>query len=293
MLTPFKEDGAIDYDALLELVDFYLEHGANGLFANCLSSEMFHLTEGERHELIATIINHVDGFVPVVATGNFGASIADQAESIIKINDLGVNAVVIVNSLLVSSPENASAMADQFYTILEGTGHIPLGIYECPEPFKILMPPDLLSDLAKTGRLVYFKDTSCDINQMIEKINGIRDSNLNLYNANTPTVLESLYAGASGISPISANFYPELYAKIYQLYKSGGEREYLQELQDELTLMDAVTRINYPIGAKVFLGMRGLKIQPNTRIKVNKLNYEEQVLLRTLFNRFNQMISRN
>jgi len=283
MLTPFKENGAIDYSALLELVDFYLEKGASGLFANCLSSEMYHLTEAERHELLTTIVNHVKGVVPIVATGNFGTSMDEQIESIIKINDLGVNAVVIVNSLLVSSPEEESAMVDKFYAILDGTSNIPLGIYECPEPFKILMPPDLLSELAKTGRFLYFKDTSCDTNQMITKIKSIQGSSLNLYNANTPTVLESLYAGASGVSPISANFYPELYVKIYQLYKSGENRENLQELQEKLTLMDAVTRINYPMGAKVFLGMRGLKIKPKTRIKANKLNYEEQLMLKTLF----------
>jgi 4-hydroxy-tetrahydrodipicolinate synthase len=48
MLTPFKNNGAIDYDALTKLTEFYLEAGAAGLFANCLSSEMYELEPDER-----------------------------------------------------------------------------------------------------------------------------------------------------------------------------------------------------------------------------------------------------
>lgn len=39
MLTPFKNNGEIDYEALTRLIHFYIDAGASGLFANCLSSE--------------------------------------------------------------------------------------------------------------------------------------------------------------------------------------------------------------------------------------------------------------
>ena len=47
MLTPFNDDYSIDINALEELTEFYIKAGAEGLFANCLSSEMFQLTSEE------------------------------------------------------------------------------------------------------------------------------------------------------------------------------------------------------------------------------------------------------
>ena len=59
MLTPFKNDGSIDYSGLKKLTELYIESGASGLFANCLSSEMFELSEVERIELINQVIKTV------------------------------------------------------------------------------------------------------------------------------------------------------------------------------------------------------------------------------------------
>ena len=48
MLTPFTENNEVDYEALGKLIDWYIEKGVNGLFADCQSSEMFFLSLEER-----------------------------------------------------------------------------------------------------------------------------------------------------------------------------------------------------------------------------------------------------
>ncbi|MBS1934681.1 MAG: dihydrodipicolinate synthase family protein, partial [Bacteroidetes bacterium] len=48
MITPFDHKMDVDLNALSSLTDFYLAAGVDGLFANCLSSEMFSITEDER-----------------------------------------------------------------------------------------------------------------------------------------------------------------------------------------------------------------------------------------------------
>lgn len=55
MLTPFTADLQVDYSCLRKLTEFYLEAGAVGLFANCLSSEMYELSDEERLNVIATV----------------------------------------------------------------------------------------------------------------------------------------------------------------------------------------------------------------------------------------------
>jgi 4-hydroxy-tetrahydrodipicolinate synthase len=85
MLTPFKTNGDIDYDILTQLTEMYLEAGSAGLFANCLSSEMFELSDEERLKVIKQVIKVANGSVPVVATGTFGGPLSKQADFIKKV----------------------------------------------------------------------------------------------------------------------------------------------------------------------------------------------------------------
>ena len=80
MITPFNLKAKVDLDVVSRLVDFYLAAGVQGFFANCLSSEMYSITEDERLELTQHIVRYVNGRVPVVATGSFGLTINDKAE---------------------------------------------------------------------------------------------------------------------------------------------------------------------------------------------------------------------
>jgi len=72
MITPYTEEGRIDYDALEKLVEWHIERGVAGLFAVCQSSEMFHLSLRERLELARMSIRFVHGRVPVPCVGACG-----------------------------------------------------------------------------------------------------------------------------------------------------------------------------------------------------------------------------
>jgi 4-hydroxy-tetrahydrodipicolinate synthase len=72
MLTPFQANNEIDYDGLKQLTEFYIATGSTGLFANCLSSEMFQLTDVERIKITKEVVDKVNGRQGVVATGIFG-----------------------------------------------------------------------------------------------------------------------------------------------------------------------------------------------------------------------------
>src|SRR5215210_6920112 len=89
MLTPFKANGEVDYNGLTQLTEYYLKAGAQGLFANCLSSEMYELTETERIQVVKHVIEVANGAVPVVATGTFQGTLNEQAEFIKRIYNLG------------------------------------------------------------------------------------------------------------------------------------------------------------------------------------------------------------
>src|SRR5690606_40612570 len=87
MLTPFKENGAVDYDGLTKLTELYVNAGAAGLFANCQSSEMFELSAEERLAVTRHVVKVAAGTVPVVAAATFGGKIQQQADFVKRIYD--------------------------------------------------------------------------------------------------------------------------------------------------------------------------------------------------------------
>lgn len=98
MVTPFTDTDKIDESALDEMVEWYLAHEVDGLFAVCQSSEMFCLTLSERVQLSKSVVSLVDGRVEVIASGHVSLDPHDQAIEVERIADTGVNAVVLVTN---------------------------------------------------------------------------------------------------------------------------------------------------------------------------------------------------
>jgi 4-hydroxy-tetrahydrodipicolinate synthase len=269
MLTPFKNNGDVDYDILTQLTEMYLNAGAAGLFANCLSSEMYELEDDEKLQTIKHIVKVANGAVPVVATGTFGGPIRQQADFVKKVNDIGVNAVIIITSLLANKEDPDTLFNERVFELFDLTDNIPLGFYECPAPYKRLLSPDQLVKFVATGRVIYHKDTCLDINIIKEKLKaGEANADFGLYDAYMGHAVKSLQAGSAGLSCIQGNFFPELIAWLCANYADAAletEVNLVQQfLIDNLDVMHDV----YPIIAKYWLTKRGLKISTVTRRKV-------------------------
>ena len=160
MITPFNLKAKVDLDVVSLLVDFYLAAGVKGFFANCLSSEMFSITEDERLELTEHIVKYVNGRAPIVATGSFGLTLEDKADFTKRIYDTGVDAVIMITGHFAKVDEGDEVLIQNFDKMFKLTGNIPLGMYECPAPYKRIIGPDVFSKLLSAGRMIYHKDTS-------------------------------------------------------------------------------------------------------------------------------------
>src|SRR5678809_632959 len=123
MITPFNLKAKVDLDVVSLLVDFYLAAGVKGFFANCLSSEMFSITEDERLELTQHIVKYVDRKVPIVATGSFGLTIEDKAEFAKKIYDTGVDAVIMITGHFAKVDEGDDLLLANFEKMFQLTGN--------------------------------------------------------------------------------------------------------------------------------------------------------------------------
>lgn len=248
MLTPFTKDNKVDYNALEKLVHWYINNGVKGLFAVCQSSEMFFLSLKERREL-AYFIAKEAGDIPVIASGHISDNFSDQVEELNIMGETGIDALILISNRIGAIDSNEDVYIEALDCLIrELPSNIPLGIYECPYPYKKLMTPKVTRYCADSKRFYFLKDTCCNTEEIKEKLDIMEGSNLKLFNANTATLLDSLRLGAAGYSGVMANFHPQLYQELMDVYKNNPKRaEYLQDI---LTMCSLIEKSNFPMNAK-------------------------------------------
>ena len=264
MITPFTSDNKVDYDAIKNLVEWYIEKGCTGIFAVCQSSEMFYLSEDEKVNIAKEVVKIVNGRIKVVASGHTHDDIDMQIEQLKRMAETNVDAIVLVSNRLAKEDESEEVFRANADKIFEALPDVQIGMYECPYPYKRLLSNDFLEYCAKENKMVFLKDTCCDADMLKERIELIKDSSLGLLNANTSTLLQSLQYGASGYNGIMGNIHPDIYKWLYDNYKTNDEKVKL--VTSFLTVAGILETRTYPVVAKFYLNEIGIKMSTHTRV---------------------------
>lgn len=269
MITPYTKDGEIDYAAVRRLTEWYIEKGCTGIFAVCQSSEMAFLSLAERVKLAATVTETANGRVSVVASGHCAETLSEQAKEVREIAATGVDAFVLVSNRLDLHGDGDDVWIENAARLLDKTGDVPLGIYECPKPYKRLLTPRILDWCLGTKRFLFIKDTCCDPMLLDARLAQLRGSDLLLFNANAQTLLYSLERGATGYSGIMANFHPDLFACLCAHFAEDAEKT--KRLSALLGMMAWTESPAYPCTAKWHLNARGVPMNTAARSADEKL----------------------
>lgn len=243
MITPFHEDGNIDWGGLEHLTEWYIAHGAQALFAVCQSSEMQFLTLAERRDLATFTANQVAGRIPVLASGHISNDLSGQANELSVMADTGIDCLVLVSNRL--DPENAGGdqlrnTVDRLEAALPAT--LPLGMYECPAPYRRLLTDLEIQHLCDDPRFVFLKDVSCDLDTVQRRMRLAKHSALSINNANAAIAHQALKSGADGFCGVFNNFHPDL----YRWLQDEGQRH--PELAEELAIFLALAALSEPMG---------------------------------------------
>jgi 4-hydroxy-tetrahydrodipicolinate synthase len=294
MITPFNLKAKVDLDTVSRLIDFYLAAGVKGFFANCLSSEMYSITEDERLELTQHVVRYVNGRVPVVATASFGLTIDDKAEFTKKIYDTGIDAAIMITGHFANVEDSDDILLKNFDRMFKLTGNIPLGMYECPAPYKRIIGPDVFRKLLSANRMIYHKDTSIDLEKVKAKLDILKQENNNLefYDAHSPNAMYSLQMGARGMSSISGNFYPEILVWMVNNANNPDKLEDVKWLQSEISRVDPLIHVAYPMSAKYFLRKRGLPVRTISRATALELTPDQKKTLDEIHDSFRNWCER-
>ena len=250
MITPFR-GGKIDFEGVANLVEWYIANGSDALFAVCQSSEMMFLSLQERVELAAFVKKAAAGRIPVIASGHISETLEDQQKELNAIAQTGVDGMVLVTNRLDARQEGGSKFLDDLGWLLERLpSDLPLGLYECPAPYRRLMTDAEISFCANSGRFVILKDVSCDLETVKRRVALTANTPLAIVNANAAIAFDAMKAGSRGFTGVFTNFHPDLYK--WLLTEAGRQPELADELSVYLALAAMAEPMGYPKLAKLY-----------------------------------------
>ena len=167
MITPFCRDGSVDVGAVRAMCDWYDEAGLGGIFTACQSSEIFNLTVAERVLLTQTVVDRCAALakahpdrppMTVVASGHVSDTFEEQVYELQAVSSCGIDTLILISNRMDIANTSEAQWISETSALMEALPDIPLGVYECPYPYKRLMGDDMLSFCAQSGRFLYMKD---------------------------------------------------------------------------------------------------------------------------------------
>ncbi len=275
MVTPYRADGTVDLAAVRALVRWYSAMGCDGIFAVCQSSEIHCLTLEERVAIARTVCEEAAALeaagaphMTIVGSGHVSDDAAEQAKELCAIAGTGVQALILISNRLDIANTSDEAWCAELDALIAALPDIPLGIYECPRPYKRLLTPAMLDHITRTGRFAFVKDTCCDAAEMARRIKQIEDTPTQgyrplLFNANAQTLLATLQAGAAGYCGVMANFHPDLYVRLCRSWQTKPESAAL--LAAFLSQGAFIESLTYPAIAKYHLNKCGVAMPTHSR----------------------------
>ena len=251
MLTPFTDAGEIDYAGLERLIEWYIANGSDALFAVCQSSEMLFLSLAERQALAKFVVRQVAGRIPVVVSGHISDDPHGQLEELRVAADSGADGVVLVTNHLDPKNRGSAALRGNLQWLLgQLPKDMPLGLYECPAPYRRLLSDDELKFCIDSGRFVMLKDVSCDLPTVRRRVALAAGTPFAILNANAAIAWDAMKAGSRGFNGVSTNFHPDLYK---WLYTTGEKHPALaDEVATFLVLAALSEAFGYPVLAKIY-----------------------------------------
>lgn len=251
MLTPFKEDRSIDYNTYEEYADWQVSQGVAHLFAVCGSSEMTTLTLEERLRLAELTVKH-KGDTTVVATANIEATPEENLEEIKKMEQTGVDGLVLTTKGLGDNDEKIV----EYITKLASSTSLPVFLYEFPGFQPHLMSGKAYGELTKDGLIWGIKDTTCSLELIKDKIDNKGDSTI--IQANMPYLFDSYVAGARGVMATPTSCGGAFFQRFHQAFVDG-DMALAEQRYNEIILLDNAIDSGFCASAKELIRLQGVE----------------------------------
>jgi 4-hydroxy-tetrahydrodipicolinate synthase len=259
MLTPFREDGAIDEGEVRKIVDFQIEAGVDGLFPVSSVGEFIHMSREEKIRLMEIVHDQARGRVAVTP----GVASSHPAESIYlakAAKEMGCDAVVVAPPHFFPLSQD---MVERYFETIIDSVDIPVILYNIPL-FTQPLGYDLVKRLSRRENVVGMKDSSgsmVDFLHFMDKVKIVGEE-MNFLTGREETFLACLSMGGKGCMTATSGILPEIMVDIYEAFNSGDFKAAREHQFSILLPVRAMFSLPFPMGFKTAMEARGFRMGP-------------------------------
>jgi len=254
IVTPFHEDGSVNYEKFAELIEFQIANGTDCIIVCGTTGEASTLSHEEHLDVVGFCIKQVAGRIPVVAgTGSNCTETAVYLST--EAEKLGADGLLLVSPYYNKATQKG--LYTHFKTIADSV-KIPVLLYNIQGRTGVNIVPETIVKLWKeVDNIVGVKEASGNISQ-IAKIMALSDGGIDLYSGNDDQIVPIMSLGGKGVISVLSNVAPKETHDICQLYLDGKVKESAKEQLRALPLCDALFCEVNPIPVKAALNMMGM-----------------------------------
>jgi 4-hydroxy-tetrahydrodipicolinate synthase len=213
LITPFDEEGKVDFNSLRQLVDFQLKGGVDALIVLGTTGESPVIQTEEKEQIISQVISWVNHKIPViVGTG------ANDPVKVVQNNEqaerLGADGLLIVNPYYNKSTQNGLVT---YYQWIAEKAHLPIILYNVPGRTGMNMMPDTILNIHReTKHIVAVKEACGSISQIAELM-AKKPPTLSVLSGNDDQTLPIMALGGDGVISVASNVIPAVYKQLTSL----------------------------------------------------------------------------
>lgn len=257
LITPFKADKRVDYEALARLLDTQLTGAVDYIVVLGTTGEAATMTEDEKREVRTFIRTYVNGRLPLVL-GVGGNNTAAVCESLKTIDLTGFEAILSVCPYY--NKPNQEGLFQHFCAVAEASP-IPVILYNVPGRTGVNLLPETVMRIyeAQPKKIVGIKEASGNIAQIKDLI-ALANSKLKIKNYELPFLVisgddgiacEIMEAGGAGLISVASNAFPEDFYAIVHKKDQAKQAQYEQ-------MVKLLFKEGNPVGIKAVLAQKGI-----------------------------------
>ncbi|WP_296938413.1 4-hydroxy-tetrahydrodipicolinate synthase [uncultured Dysgonomonas sp.] len=253
LITPFKDDESVDYDALLRLVDYQLQNGTDYLVVLGTTAETPTLTEDEKKQIVELVVSRVNGHIPVIL-GEGGNNTRAIVEKLKKNNYTGLDGILSVVPYY-NKPSQEGIY--QHYKAIAEASPLPVISYNVPGRTGVNMTADTTLRIANDfPNIVAVKEASGNMSQMDEIIKR-KPENFDVISGDDGVTFPLITLGAIGVISVIGNAFPKEFSRMTRLALEGDYNSALTIHHSFNELFNLLFVDGNPAGVKCMLNMMG------------------------------------
>ena len=216
IVTPMKNDGSVDFEAMGRFIDFQIENGINALVVMGTTGENATLEPEEQKEIIDFTVKRTAGRVPVIA-GTGTNNTAHVLENTKNACEVGVDGILVVTPYYNKATQ---AGLIKHFTMIADASTVPVILYNVPGRTGCALTPKTIATLAEHPNIVGLKEATGNMAQMVEIMHLCGDK-IDVYSGEDALTVPMMAMGGSGTISVLSNVMPAESVAMTDACKAG------------------------------------------------------------------------